>query len=75
MASLISIDAEPAGGDVVERIEEVLAMARAGELSSIAMALVYRDGSIGHCRSRAPSRGLMLGALSRCMHKLNEAMD
>ena len=56
------IEAEPVGADVIDRLEELLEKARAGEISSVAAAVVYRDGSTGSCWSSAPSFGLLIGS-------------
>ncbi|MBY0394843.1 MAG: hypothetical protein K2X91_00020 [Thermoleophilia bacterium] len=49
---------------VIERLEETLALAREGRISAVTIAIVYRDGSTGDCRSRLPSIGTMIGAVS-----------
>ena len=63
-ADLIPLDSAPVGEGVVERLEETLALAREGRISSVAIAIVYRDGSTGDCRSTLPSIGTMAGAVS-----------
>lgn len=67
---LRAIDAEPLGADVVAKLEEALEAARAGELSSVAIAVVYRDGSTGTSWSKAPSVGLLVGSTARLQHRL-----
>ena len=69
------ITAEPQGASIVERLEEVLEQARAGALSSIAIAVVERDGSTGGAWSDAPSMPLLLGSVIRLAHRLNLRMD
>lgn len=49
---------------VVERLEDVLAMAKEGKLSSVAIAYVYRDGSSGAVYSRIPSLPALIGSVS-----------
>lgn len=65
MADLKVLDAEPLGEDVVAKLEEVLKRAHAGELSSVAIATVYRDGSTGRSWSTAPSMSLLIGSVVR----------
>lgn len=69
-AELRKIDAEPLGTQVVERLEETMAAAKRGELSSVAIAVVYRDGSTGTCWSEAPSIGLLIASTTRLQHRL-----
>lgn len=64
-AKLKVIECEPIGESVVERLEEVLEKAYAGEISSVAIAVVYRDGSTGSAWSRMPSVSTMIGAVAR----------
>lgn len=75
MADLHAIDPEPAAQDVIATLERALAQARAGELSSVAVAAVYRDGAVGAEWSTLPSRAAMLGSVSRLAHKLNVEAD
>lgn len=64
------LESEPPGESVVERLEEVLAKAREGRISAVAIAIVYRDGSTGDCRSKLPSIGTMAGAVSILHNRL-----
>lgn len=75
MAELTAIDPEPIGESVVAKLEHVLAKAKAGELSSVAIAYVYRDGSIGRNWSDLPSYPTMLGSLARLMHLIQIERD
>jgi hypothetical protein len=72
---LLVIDSVPASADLIERIEEVLEKANAGELSSVAIACVYRDGATGQSWSAPPSFGTLLGSVARLAHKMNAEMD
>lgn len=58
------IEAEPVGADIIVKLKEALEKAEKGELSSVAIAVVYRDGSTGSSWSVAPSLGLQIGAVS-----------
>ena len=73
--SLHLLYSEPLGTDVVERLEEVLEKARAGEISSVAIAVVDRTGTTRHNYSGMPSLALMLGSISRLAHALNLKQD
>lgn len=64
-ADLRVIEAEPVGPDVVEHLEEALEQARKGELSSVAIATVYRDGTTSRAWSSAPSLSLLIGSVAR----------
>jgi hypothetical protein len=73
--SLTVIEAEPIGEDVIEKLSEVLSDAKRGELSSVAIAFVYRDGETGAVWSKAASAGLLVGAIARLAWKLNRALE
>jgi len=75
MATLRTIEPEEPGEDVVETLEYLLAKARAGEISSVAVAVVYRSGIPGATWSRLPSLVAALGAVSRLAHRLNGIAD
>ena len=75
MAALTVIEPEGVSPDLIETLEAVLEKARGGELSSVAIAYVYRDGTIGRTWSTAPSFGTLLGAIGRLAHVLNLRMD
>lgn len=69
------INAEPIGKTVVERLEEFLEDAKAGKLSSVAIAAVYRDGTCNHNWSEAPSVSTLLGAIVRMQADLVRSVD
>lgn len=75
MPELAVIEAEDQAADVIDALERALTKARAGQLSSVAIVYVYRDGTTGHRRSKLPSYPAMMGAVARFMHKLNLDMD
>ena len=70
MADLHVIEAEPPGEDVLAKLRETLAEAEAGNLSSVAIAVVYRDGSTGSAWSSPPSAGLQLGSVTALQARL-----
>ena len=69
------IDAEPLGADVIATLESVLEQARAGQVSSVAVAVVYRDGSTGKTWSGAPSASTLVGAVARLQASLITRFD
>ncbi len=75
MADLHIIEAEPIAADLVERLEQALALAREDKLSSVAIALVYRDGSTGDAWSQPPSMGALIGATALLQAHLIQALD
>jgi hypothetical protein len=64
------IDAEPLGEDVIAKLEEVLETAKTGKISSLAIAVVYRDGTVGRCWSTASSLSLLIGSIARLQGSL-----
>lgn len=75
MPDLTVIDCEPVSPDVVATLGSLLERAHAGELSSIAVAYVLRDGNIGREWSTPPSFGTLLGSVARLLHRMNIAKD
>lgn len=67
---LAVITAEPIGQGIVEQLKELLELAEKGALSSFAGACVYRSGSIETFYSTAPSRPLIIGAVTVLQHEL-----
>lgn len=66
MTNLKVIDAEPAPApDIIERLTEVCDAVAKDKVSSVAIALVYRDGSVGSAWSTAPSLSLLIGSVAR----------
>lgn len=65
LASLSVIPSFEPDANVVERLEEVLALARSGEVSMVAIATVERDGGSGWSFSELSNASTMLGAIER----------
>lgn len=61
--------------DVIERLEEVLERARAGDVSMVAIATVERDGSSQWCFSYLSNTSTMLGAVERMKHRIIRKTD
>lgn len=71
MTDLVAIDPESVSPDLVETIEAVLEKARAGEVSSVAIAFVYRDGSTHQTWSSPPSFFTLLGAVHQMAFRMS----
>ena len=70
-AFLHALDAEPAvSPDVIARLSEVVEAISQDRISSVALAVVYRDGTTGTCWSTPPSHGLLIAAVARLQHRL-----
>jgi hypothetical protein len=72
--NLSVINAEPVSPNIVHFLETALVMARAGELSSIALSYVFRDGSPGRGWSSPPSTGALIGSLAITQALLTRSM-
>jgi hypothetical protein len=59
---------------VVERLEEALVEAKADKIGSIAIAVIYRDGSTGACWSKLPSYSAQIGAVTVLQQRLVQAI-
>lgn len=75
MPAFTVIDPEPPAQNVIATLERALEQARAGDLSSVALAFVHRDGAVSAEWSALPSRPAMLGSISRLAHKINLDAD
>jgi hypothetical protein len=69
-AELRVIPAEPPGEDVIEKLELALERARKGELSSVAIVGVTREGLTWSAWSAIPSLSTLVGAVVRLQHDL-----
>jgi hypothetical protein len=72
MADVRVLDAEPCGTDTVKKLEEALEKAKAGQLSSVAIAVVYRDGTCGRSWSTAPNLSCIIGSIARLQYAVME---
>lgn len=75
MAAFEVIDAEPAGTDVVAKLQEVMDLALDVRLSSIALVVVHPDGTPQFFWSDAPSKGLLIGGVARLQAALIGQVD
>lgn len=74
-AQLRTIEPQPLGKTIISRLEWALELARKGELSSVAIAVVYRDGCGGHQYSDVPSCGLLVGTIARMQAAIIRDID
>lgn len=70
MADIHVLTPEPEGNGIIECLEDALALAKAGKLSSIAVATVDREGVCGCSWSYAPSFGTLLGSIASLQYKI-----
>jgi hypothetical protein len=70
MGELKSLDVPDPRDSVIEALESVLAQARDGELSSVGIAIVKRDGSTSTTWSNVPLRAMLIGAAFQLAHDL-----
>lgn len=75
MADLEVITAEPPGKGVIEILRETLSQAEKGDISSVAVAVVYRDGNTSSGWSKVPSFSTLIGAIARLQAKLIREVD
>jgi len=75
MTDLTVIEPEPHSEAVVPALERALEMARAGDVSSVAIAIVLRDGTSDAIWSDAPNMVTLIGATARLSHKLHLDVD
>jgi hypothetical protein len=68
---LCVLDAEPAvSPDVADRLTELCKAVEEDKVSSVGIAVVYRDGSTGTCWSTPPSYGLLIAAVAHLQFRL-----
>lgn len=67
------IEPEPAGASVIDTLRDIIEDAEAGKVSSVAIAIAYRDGTVGTAWSEVPSMGLLIGATARLQWRLIQA--
>jgi hypothetical protein len=76
MADVRVIDAEPAPHpDIAERLTELCNEVADDKISSVAIAVVYRDGTTNRSWSTAPSLSLLIGAVARLQAALIRVAD
>lgn len=66
------LTAEPLGEGIFEALNEVRALAERGELSSIAIVMVTRNGNTGQRWSTAPSLPLLMASAQTLVYRLSK---
>jgi hypothetical protein len=74
-AGLTVIEPEPAGASVIDTLREAIDDADKGSISSVGLAIVYRDGTVGTAWSEVPSMALLIGAAARLQWRLIQEQD
>lgn len=69
-AEIKVIHCEPLGDDVRKVLLDILVLARRGELSSVAVAYVDRDGCAGGSYSPAASRATQVGSVDALKYRI-----
>jgi hypothetical protein len=69
-AEIREIQLEPANAGVVECIGEALGLAVAGELSTVAIIMIQRDGCPRFMHSAIHNYSMMIGAIARLQHDI-----
>lgn len=72
---LRAISPEPRDASVIDTLEDVLAEARKGEISSVSLAIVYRNGETGTAWSALPRQSVMLGAVGRLQFAIARQLE
>lgn len=73
MSNIVELKTRPASihEDVVARLEEVLAEAKAGKITGVAIATLDVDGSLGAAWSETDEFGRLLSAVARLQYRIN----
>lgn len=61
--------------DVIDSLEKTLEMARNGEITAVAIAMVDKEGRGNYRWSEGDQATTMVGAVQRMQHRLNLAVD
>lgn len=61
--------------EVVSILEDYLEMAKQGEITSVAIAAVLSDGAVMHQASTTDQQPILLGAVTRLLHRMNLNAD
>lgn len=68
--TLVTLDAEPPAVGAVAMLQEMLRRVKQGEISSLAIAAVLRDGSGEQDWTYAPSAAALIGSVAVLQHQL-----
>jgi hypothetical protein len=70
MAELHKIDCEPQGNGIDALFDELRTRYDNGEISSVAVAIVHRDGTCDYLNSFCPSYTAIIGAIERMKYRI-----
>lgn len=68
--TLVALEAEPPAVGAIEKLQDLLKQVKRGEISSLAFAVVLRDGSGDQNWTYAPSPLALIGAVAMLQHRL-----
>lgn len=70
-AHLLTVKPEPPiSPDVIEHLTMVCEWVQKDEVSSVAIAVVHRDGATSTVWSAPPNKATLIGAVARLQHRL-----
>lgn len=77
MAEIVKLvpERERIKADVIDNLEKALEMARKGEITAVAIAMVDKEGRGNYRWSEGDQATTMVGAVQRMQHRLNLAVD
>jgi hypothetical protein len=76
MSELVVLDSEPPSNEsLVGMLEEALEQAKAGKLSSAALAKVWRDGTSGTAWSTPANISTLLGTVTRLQFRMAASVE
>jgi len=77
MSKIVELKTRPAEviASVIEHLEAALEKARSGDVVTVGIATVHRDGSVGCSWSETDDFGRLLGSVARLQHRINENQD
>jgi len=74
-AELVTLEPEPLDPDVEALVEDLAAKVAEGRVAALAVAVVYRDGTVGQMNTDSGSFVRLLGAVNRLAYVLNQGME
>lgn len=75
MSKLREITCEPPGQGIDDMLDDLRERHAKGEISALAIAVVFRDGSTESGFSHLPSINTMIGSVARLQHKLIHKLE
>ena len=75
MGKLVDIPSQRPGLHLDDALQEITELVTSGEVSSMVVALVYKDGTVGYRTSELPSVAMALGSLQNAVHQIIATWD